>query len=567
MTIVSIDTKLANSINIKEIGHDGHANDNKSTINTYLEIKNPEPTTGSEKSKNIETTNITSTTCVSMAKFIPIRDGSIDGFDGLQEALNYSASNNVTIDLPDNFIIRLDKPGIVAPEGAKLAGGYLSNATIIINHSIPNTPQITVIGGLHVFSNISFRYNKQLTAIPENTAPIAFGPTFEGGGYFSHYTNIDFGNSYIAMKLGGDQLGSASKVHIEGCIGAPLFLGLSIERILDVPQIMLCHWNYNYLSSDPIYGYTQSLMNWIHNNGTAYHFGRCDFGTFYGLFSFGYYTHISLRSTRFTGSAENVIFDSCNCDIATIPINAKNWSERLTFNNCKLVGDAIITAGLVGKEPSGSIVSGYQDSTVFFNNCQLSNNSSNALTSSADTFISNCYFLRFGIGSNTGSAKAAISISNNKNLSLENTKIDGMPPIGYSAVGATGILGNTSSGTLNLGFGVQIKNTANEGFRWLPGPTKISNGVQFDKQARTGISFLSRYSSDYHSDVKPSIGNYFNTGDIVHNLRPVKIIMPITDPQTPHYLILGWIRITAVNSDGSNHTLGVDWEELRVLTS
>jgi hypothetical protein len=80
---------------------------------------------------------------------------------------------------------------------------------------------------------------------------VEYPPVFHGGAFESRFINLDMGNAYMAFRLGGAMngrdLGSASRVVIDNIIGAPIYRGLSLEQVRDVPVIQNIRWNYNYL--------------------------------------------------------------------------------------------------------------------------------------------------------------------------------------------------------------------------------------------------------------------------------------------------------------------------------
>ncbi|UCR74726.1 putative exopolysaccharide biosynthesis protein [Serratia phage BUCT660] len=235
----------------------------------------------------------------------------------------------------DGAQMSLAVAGIEIPVGVDLTVANGGRAYFEITHEIETTGQFLVKSKNRI-SGLVFNYPKQTKDI--NAKPIVrYGPIFVGAGFYSSFTGINVGNAYYGFKIGGNDEGSASYITMKDINGAPIYRGISLDRVLDIPRISDIHWNYNmYLNSDQ--DYAQSLKQWIHENGEAFHFGRVDFAEVQRIFAFGYSKGIFLRGERYAGSADSIRFTGCDMDICVNPIYAQNFSGQLVIRNGKFFG-------------------------------------------------------------------------------------------------------------------------------------------------------------------------------------------------------------------------------------
>ncbi|HDX8791929.1 TPA: hypothetical protein RQO06_005542, partial [Klebsiella michiganensis] len=146
----------------------------------------------------------------------------------------------------------------------------------------------------------------------------------------------------MAFRLGGAMngrdLGSASRVVIDNIIGSPIYRGLSLEQVRDVPVIQNIRWNYNYLDGSA-YAYDDTLKQWMHDNTWPWIFGRIDWAIIKNIFSYGCLRGITTLSSRYTGSADRLKFIGCHFDHTVFPLYLQNFSSRIDFSLCHFVGD------------------------------------------------------------------------------------------------------------------------------------------------------------------------------------------------------------------------------------
>lgn len=67
--------------------------------------------------------------------------------------------------------------------------------------------------------------------------------------------------------------------------------------------------------------------------------------------------------------------------------------------------------------------------------------------------------------------------------------------------------------------------------------------------------------SSYRSFAEVMGEQNWGRGSVAWNLNPQILGSPGSQ-----YIVIGWKRLTDVNENRTNHTLGVDWVEMRCLT-
>lgn len=487
----------------------------------------------------------------SFRHFLNVKNGTVDATQALTDAL----TSGYTVEIPHDYILRLDSANIPTVSGTRLVGQYGARPTILINHTDIVSPQFNVTV-FNQFANLRFRYPNQKLALAGGESPIAYGALFDGGGYFSEFHNLDVGNAYYAFKL-GNATNSCSKITMSNIIGAPLFRGLSLDRVMDIPRVSDIHWNYNYMRDYALpgenYAYDDTLKTWIHNNGTAFHIGRCDFGTFFRLFSYGYWRGIYLRSERYTGSAENCRFISCDQDMSVHPLWLQNWENRVSILDCKLVG--AVNSGMSRVDNTFNLISdtGQSTAVAVLDGVDIGYCNTNAVQTGANTIITNCKIHDYG--NQPGSQGNAIIQSADRSVVVSDTTIDGAGGTKTRAI-FTGV----STQPLTLGDGVSITNTTLASFDWRTGPVLLSRNARLGgSPGHNGISFISNVPKTYPCESIPTAGNYFRKGDYAEMTKPVIR----SGGGVPDHVVQGWRRLTDANAAGTNHVLNTDWVEDR----
>ncbi|MFK3699431.1 phage head-binding domain-containing protein [Serratia ureilytica] len=487
---------------------------------------------------------------ISFREFLTVKDGSVDA----TPAMIAACASGKTVEIPHDYVIRLDSANIPVTPGTRIIGQFGGRPTILINHTDTVNPQFS--GGIfNVWSNIRFRYPKQKLNLGTGESPIAYGALFEGPGYFSEFSNLDVGNTYYAFKF-GTSTSSSSKITMYNIIGAPLFRGLSLDACLDVPRISDIHWNYNYLRDYSLpgenYAYGDTLKAWMGNNATAFHVGRCDFATFFRLFSYGYWRGIYLRSERRTGSAENTRFVGCDQDMSTHPIWIQNWENRVSVLDCKLVGS--IASGFATTDNTYCYIAdnGSTTSLAVIDNVDFGGFNNNALSIGCNLSISNSKIHDYGI--NTAAQGNGIIQSANGYLTITNTVID----CGTTALRQTrAIFANSSISAFTVGEGCQFLNQTVASYEWRFGPNYIDESCVISAPAHGGLTFISNVPKTYYCESIPTAGNYFKMGDYAKKTKPV------IETAGGARVVKGWVRLTNSNAAGTNHVLNTDWVEDR----
>lgn len=492
------------------------------------------------------------------------------------EAIRQAALSGQTVIFPAGSEYVISENDIPVAPFTKFIGAEGSYATFLITSSSGvygtfdlRTDNGIVINGrtagkFNTFRNLSFRYPGQVrTLTSEITAPTAYPPIFYGGAYESRFEHLDIGNCYKGFWLGGDNLGSASRVTIRDIIGTPLYYGLSLEQVRDVPVIANLRWNYNYTDATT-YAYDSTVKNWIHSNGVAFHFGRCDWATCFNLFSFGYYRHIYMRSTRYTGSADRMRFIGCFADKTVIPLELRNFTNRVDFDACGFTGaDGI---GFTEPEPSKNIIYNVGDAgaSVNFTGCQFDNYMGDAIRTGCDLNFSNCEIYDYGTSSSASDIKNGIMLTSpGVTINLLNTLIDGSSG-GYTrcCFDNSGITHGTNSSVLNVSDGSRLVNSTSELVRWNSGVENIvnisHNSIAYSPNGsgvRDRNGWVTQNPRVFSAASVPTQGNYIKA-DYVVNTNIV--ILGVTGSR---YTIRGWQRVTT----GSTHVINVDWVVDKIL--
>lgn len=477
------------------------------------------------------------------------KDGTLE----LTRALQVAERLGRPVVFPDGFKMSLNQPGIAIASKVDLLVSNFGTAYIEITHEVELTSQF-ILGGRNKISGLSFYYSKQTK--DTNVKPvIKFGPLFSGAGYYSKLTNINIGNAYYGFKIGGNDEGSASYITLRDINGAPLYRGLSLDRCLDIPRISDIHWNYNIYLGTPE-DYKQTLRQWIHDNGTGFHFGRVDFAEVQRIFAFGYNRGILLLGERYTGSSDSIRFTGCDMDICANPIWAQNFQGQLIFRNGKYTGNSTSVNGLV--KPVNGCYNYFQRvspaARVIIEDVTFNNYDKDAIRTGNDTVMTGCKIYAYGTD---GQQRAGIAVISGSNASVTVDKCY------INAVGTDnrGIAGSDSTGSLMIMGATVIENFGLEGYRWLPGKSFVQHGCVINGTSRASTSFINAVRNDFYSVSVPTTGG-FGPGDKVWRTSPTIEAFA----SQAQFVIMGWLRMTSMNETADNHTVGVDWIEIRAYT-
>lgn len=503
------------------------------------------------------------TPAVSFDQFLNCHDGSVDA----TSALKVAAASGKTIIFPSNGVYSVNENDIAFSPFTKFVGPEGGYATFIINSTIGKFGTFDLrnqngkksgqykSGYFNVFRNLRFRYPGQIKNITISAdKPVSYLPLFFGGGYSSRFEYLDIGNAYIGFMLGGKGLGSCSRIVLKDIIGAPIFLGLSIEQVRDIPTIQNINWNYNYLDMDEKHSYGITLKKWINSNATAYQFGRCDWALCINLFSFGYYRHFTIESTRYTGSADRMKFVGCFSDQCVHPLWIKDFENQLDFIACGFTGIKKDTGS-----DSGSYISTKSSNAVInFTNCTFNSYYLNVIVTKININMFNCQLYDYGNGSKHSSPASAVSIaSNNVKVNIVNTNIDAskgkyvrcLYDGGYSAclLSITGCSSLTGSQYEIFRWDSSINNS-----EFISQDSFISGA--YDRIAAIGSLGIVKYiPRQYYLESIPTSG-FFKEGDYIFNVKPSN--------SEGEVKVRGWLRLTT----GNSNVLNIDWIEDQITT-
>lgn len=423
-------------------------------------------------------------------------------------------------------------------------------------------------GRFNRFRNIRFRYPNQVTTLTDTiTEPVEYPPIFHGGAFESRFECLDVGNAYYAFRLGGIvngvDSGSSSRVVLDQIIGAPLYIGLSLTQVLDVPVIQNIRWNYNYVAgSTSPYNYDITLKQWMHDKAAAFRFGRIDWATIINLFAYGYYYTNLIQAWGYTGSADRLKFVGCTADHSVYPVYAQNFTNRLDFSLCGFTGD-------VGSEfsriaPNICYINNVSDvnAVVSFNECTFNNFSGSVIrTNGTRVELNGGSIWGFGYDSSAALIRNAIELTASTTVKINNTKIDASAG-SYTRCVSDGGHGNSE---LYLSGTAELTGATYESYRWdggVDGGNKeyISQRVKIEG-ATTSVNIrgvVSFYRQKYqYPSVSIPVSGTFQAGDEVKNMSPT-----IQGASGSRYVIKGWLRVTT----GSSHVLNTDWVALKQLT-
>ncbi|MEQ5195396.1 hypothetical protein [Klebsiella pasteurii] len=422
-------------------------------------------------------------------------------------------------------------------------------------------------GRYNIFYGLKFRYPNQVKAIDGTviTNPVEYPPVFHGGAFESRFINLDMGNAYMAFRLGGAMngrdLGSASRVVIDNIIGSPIYRGLSLEQVLDVPVIQNIRWNYNYLAGTQ-YAYDQTLKQWIHDNMWPYIFGRIDWATIKNIFSYGGLRGITTLSSRFTGSADRLKFIGCHFDHTVFPLYLQNFSSRIDFSLCHFVGDK--DSNFTRIAPNVCFINNVGDSNavVGFDTCTFYNFTSTVLrTDGTRIELRGGSISKFGFDSQADRVRNGIELLSPTTIKIDGTRIDASSGTHTRCV----FDGEQGNSTLYIGDGSELIGATYESYRWNGGVTggnkeyisrdAVIEGATAAVNAR-GVHSFYQQKYVYPSTSMPTTGS-FKAGDEVTNM--FKQIQGVAGSR---YVITGWLRVTT----GSSHVLNVDWVAQKVPT-
>ncbi|HFU6572403.1 TPA: hypothetical protein ACGPD0_001923 [Raoultella ornithinolytica] len=423
-------------------------------------------------------------------------------------------------------------------------------------------------GRFNRFRNLRFRYPNQVTALTDTiTAPVVYPPIFHGGAFESRFECLDVGNAYYAFRLGGivnsADSGSSSRVVIDQIIGAPLYIGVSLTQVLDVPVIQNIRWNYNYVAgSTSPYNYDMTLKQWMHDNAVAFRFGRIDWATINNLFAYGYLYTFLTQAWGFTGSADRLKFVGCTADHSVYPVYAQNFTNYLTFIACGFTGDRGSEFSRIAPNIIYINDVGDPDAVVSFIGCTLNNFTGSVIRTNGPTVeLLGGKIWGFGYDSSASLIRNAIELTASATVKINGTKIYASAGL-YTRCVYDGGHGNSE---LHISGGAQLIGATYESYRWdggVDGGNKeyIERGVTITGATTSvnirGVASFYQQKHEYPSISMPVSGTY-QSGDEVKNMT-----FTIQGVAGSRYVIKSWLRVTT----GSSHVLNVDWVAQKVPT-
>ncbi|HDT5902861.1 TPA: hypothetical protein QHC16_002427 [Klebsiella michiganensis] len=472
-----------------------------------------------------------------------------------------------TYDIDENDIPFAQRTGFIGPEGSYV-NFNITNPVGTYGTFDLRTSNSLGGGRFNRFRNLRFRYPNQVTALTDTiTAPVVYPPIFHGGAFESRFECLDVGNAYYAFRLGGivnsADSGSSSRVVIDQIIGAPLYIGVSLTQVLDVPVIQNIRWNYNYVAgSTSPYNYDITLKQWMHDNAAAFRFGRIDWATITNLFSYGYLHGNLIQAWGFTGSADRLKFVGCTADHCVYPVYAQNFTNYLTFIACGFTGDRGSEFSRIAPNIIYINDVGDPDAVVSFIGCTLNNFTGSVIRTNGPTVeLLGGKIWGFGYDSSASLIRNAIELTASATVKINGTKIYASAGL-YTRCVYDGGHGNSE---LHISGGAQLIGATYESYRWdggVDGGNKeyIERGVTITGATTSvnirGVASFYQQKHEYPSISMPVSGTY-QSGDEVKNMT-----FTIQGVAGSRYVIKSWLRVTT----GSSHVLNVDWVAQKVPT-
>ena len=472
-----------------------------------------------------------------------------------------------TYDISQNDIPFAQRTGFIGPEGSYV-NFNITNPVGTYGTFDLRTSNSLGGGRFNRFRNLRFRYPNQVTALTDTiTAPVVYPPIFHGGAFESRFECLDVGNAYYAFRLGGivnsADSGSSSRVVIDQIIGAPLYIGVSLTQVLDVPVIQNIRWNYNYVAgSTSPYNYDITLKQWMHDNAVAFRFGRIDWATINNLFAYGYCYTFFMQAWGFTGSADRLKFVGCTADHCVYPVYAQNFTNYLTFIACGFTGDRGSEFSRIAPNIIYINDVGDPDAVVSFIGCTLNNFSGSVLRTNGTTLeLIGGKIWGFGYDSSASLIRNAIELTASATVKINGTKIYASAGL-YTRCVYDGGHGNSE---LHISGGAELIGATYESYRWdggVDGGNKeyIERGVTIAGATTSvnirGVTSFYQQKHEYPGISMPVSGSY-ESGDEVKNMT-----LTIQGVAGSRYVIKSWLRVTT----GSSHVLNVDWVAQKVLT-
>lgn len=509
---------------------------------------------------------------VTMEYFIATNLTPNDAYATMNDAFAAACASGKTVLLRSDVTYQVSRNDFPVARGTNLiaTGGSYATIEVLSPFGDYGLFDMSTENGLNggrynIFYGLKFRYPNQVKAIDGTviTNPVEYPPVFHGGAFESRFINLDMGNAYMAFRLGGAMngrdLGSASRVVIDNIIGSPIYRGLSLEQVRDVPVIQNIRWNYNYLDGSA-YAYDDTLKQWMHDNTWPWIFGRIDWAIIKNIFSYGCLRGITTLSSRYTGSADRLKFIGCHFDHTVFPLYLQNFSSRIDFSLCHFVGDK--DSKFTRIAPNVCFINNVGDvnALVSFDECTFYNFTSTVLrTDGTRIELIGGSISKFGFDSQADRVRNGIELLSPTTIKIVGTRIDGSSGTHTRCV----FDGGQGNSTLHIGDGSELIGATYESYRWDGGVTggnkeyisreAVIEGATTAVNAR-GVHSFYQQKYVYPSTSMPTTGS-FKAGDEVTNM--FKQIQGVAGSR---YVITGWLRVTT----GSSHVLNVDWVAQKV---
>ncbi|WP_446667526.1 tail fiber/spike domain-containing protein, partial [Klebsiella michiganensis] len=417
---------------------------------------------------------------VTMEYFIATNLTPNDAYATMNDAFAAACASGKTVLLRSDVTYQVSRNDFPVARGTNLiaTGGSYATIEVLSPFGDYGLFDMSTENGLNggrynIFYGLKFRYPNQVRIIDGTVIvkPVEYPPVFHGGAFESRFINLDMGNAYMAFRLGGAMngrdLGSASRVVIDNIIGSPIYRGLSLEQVRDVPVIQNIRWNYNYLDGSA-YAYDDTLKQWMHDNTWPWIFGRIDWAIIKNIFSYGCLRGITTLSSRYTGSADRLKFIGCHFDHTVFPLYLQNFSSRIDFSLCHFVGDK--DSKFTRIAPNVCFINNVGDvnALVSFDECTFYNFTSTVLrTDGTRIELIGGSISKFGFDSQADRVRNGIELLSPTTIKIVGTRIDGSSGTHTRCV----FDGGQGNSTLHIGDGSELTGATYESYRWDGGVT------------------------------------------------------------------------------------------------
>lgn len=389
----------------------------------------------------------------------------------------------------------------------------------------------------NTIKDLSFFYPKQVNGTQSFsfqgvTEPKIYPSTIYGTGNFTTIENVEFINSYDAIRLGikeGSEVYEAKYVNIINVKGFPLKSGLSLDSLRGSANIDRVTFSFEttWSSEYKVIG-GSDLHNWVLNNGRAVAILGGE-GDINALNVHRYQTglYFGVDANRSGGASDSFKVKNTWIDVCRYPLQVGAFGGFLRFSDCVFAG----AHGETSTNPSTENINLFGGSgKLIFDKVEFRNFAGPAITTTINFVLENCFFENWN---KLNAYHPAINIATaSVTITLDGTRIG-------SVVSPTRFLFSDKATSL------VIVSKGN-----YTGCDEIARLTQLDSKLVLEGNILPAHKASFwngttvyaslvlYSDKVPEAGIY-QQGDVVINTSPTKL-----GTAGSRYIIEKWICIS-----------------------